>query len=305
MSKYLVVGAGSIGGAVATRLASEGHAVTVASRSGTGPEHELVTRVSADASDPRRLGELGAGCDAIFNCVNPQYHRWPTDWPPIANALLASAEESQAVLVTLSNLYPYGAPAGPMTPESPMLATYEKALVRATMWQDALDAHREGRIRACEVRASDFLGAGSQSMLGDRVIPRVLRGKTCRVIGNPDMLHSWTFTNDVARTLVACARTPSAWGRAWHAPTNPPRTQREAINDVADVAGCQHVKVTSIPTPAIRLMGIFDPMIRELPKTMYQFSKPFVIDDQSTRDEFALEPTPWRDVLEATIQRYR
>jgi nucleoside-diphosphate-sugar epimerase len=305
MSEYLVVGAGSIGSAVAARLAAQGHTVTVASRRARGPEHELVTRIGADASDAQRLGELATGCDAIFNCLNPQYHRWLTDWPPMANALLASAEKSQAVLVTLSNLYPYGPPTGPMTPESPFLAKFEKALVRATMWQDALDAHNTGRIRATEVRASDFLGARDQSMLGDRIIPRVLQGKSCRVIGEPDVLHSWTFTDDVARTLITCAQVPSAWGRAWHVPTNPPRTQREAINDVADVAGCHHVKVAGMPRAAIRLFGLVNPTVRELPKTMYQFTMPFVIDDQATRTEFGLEPTPWRDGLDAIVRSYR
>lgn len=305
MSNYVVVGAGSIGSSVAARLAAQGHSVSVVSRRGGGPVHELITRTSADAKDATRLGELCQGSDAIFNCVNPQYHRWPTDWPPIANALLTSAQSSQAVLVTMANLYPYGPPAGPMSPDSPLLATYEKALVRATMWRDALAAHEQGRIRACEVRASDFLGAGDQSVLGDRVIAKVLAGKSCQVLGDPDMPHSWTYTEDVARTLIACAQTPAAWGRAWHVPTSQPRTSREAINDIADVAGRAHVKVKSIPMPALRLLGLFSPMFRELPTTMYQFTMPFVIDDTATRHELGLEPTPWREALAACVKRYQ
>lgn len=305
MSKYLVVGAGSVGGAVATKLAGEGHLVTIVSRSGRGPTHENVDRVSADAADGVRMSELARGSDAIFNCLNPQYHRWLTDWPPMATALLASAESSGGVLVTLSNLYPYGVPTGPMRPDSPLLATYEKAKVRARMWQDALAAHEAGRIRACEVRASDFLGAGDQSVLGDRVIPKVLRGRSVQVLGDPGQPHSWTYTGDVAAALIACAQNPVAWGRVWHAPTNPARSARDAVNDIADVAGCERVKVGSIPMPLLRLAGLFNPVIRELPTTLYQFTMPFVIDDQATREELGLEPTPWREALTKVVATYR
>jgi len=305
MSTYLVVGAGAIGTVVATQLADQGNSVRLLSRRGAGPEHPLIERVSGDASDADVVLRHAAGTDAIFNCANPQYHRWPTDWPPIAAALLRAAEVHSSSLVTLGNLYAYGPPTGPMTPHDPLAATYEKARVRATMWTDAKRANDEGRIRATEVRASDFIGPMAQSYLGERVVPRVLAGKTCRVLGSASTPHSWNYTLDVARALVACAQSDVAWGRAWHAPANPARTATEAINDIADVAGVRHVKVGVLPNFAIKALGVVSPLVRELPTTMYQFTAPFIIDDRETRSTFGLEPTPWQNVLEATIASYR
>ena len=305
MSNYLIVGAGSIGSSVADILANQGHHVKLVSRSGKGPRRDGVELVACDAADELRLSELAQGCEAIFNCANPPYHRWTTDWPPLAQSMLGTAKRTGAVLVTMSNLYPYGVASGPMSPETPFLATYEKALVRAKMWHDALDAHTRGEARVSEVRASDFLGASDQSMLGDRVIPRVLKGKSCQTIGDPDMTHSWTYVEDAAATLVACAQNPIAWGRAWHVPTNPPRTFREAVADIAQVADVPMVKVSRIPTFVIRTLGLFSPLLRELPKTMYQFMTPFIIDDSATRSELGLEPTPWREALRSTIEHYR
>lgn len=40
-------------------------------------------------------------------------------------------------------------------------------------------------------------------------------------------------------------------------------------------------------------------------KTLYQFEVPFVIDDSETRTTFGIAPTPWPDVLDATIAAYR
>src|SRR6476469_5991768 len=99
----LVVGAGVIGSRVAGMLAERGDRVRVVSRHGSGP-----TGVAADAADAGAMARLAEGAAVIYNCVNPPYHRWPADWPPIAASVLAAAERSGAVLVTLSNLYGYG-----------------------------------------------------------------------------------------------------------------------------------------------------------------------------------------------------
>jgi len=305
MSDYLIIGAGGVGTAVATHLAANEHRVTIATRSGSGPVHPLVTRVAADATNGARITELAHGCAAIFNCANPPYNRWTTDWPPIATALMTGAERSGAVLVTTGNLYVYGRPSGPMSPESPELADYDKAKVRSKMWHDALAAHQSGRLRATEVRASDFIGPSTQNVMGQRVVPKVLAGKACYVLGRSDVTHSWTYIDDVARTLIACAQQPAAWGKVWHAPTNPSRTQREVIDDFADAAGVERVKVTVVPTSLLRALGLFSPLMRELPTTLYQFTAPFVIDDAATRDVLGLKPTPWEEILRDTIAAYR
>ena len=305
MYKYLIVGAGTIGTLVARELAEQGHKVEIVSRHGSGPKLENVKTVALDAGKAQSISELAIGARAIFNCANPPYHRWLTDWPPIADALLNAAKSSGAVLVTLGNLYAYGKVTEPITTEHHLNAAYAKAQVRAKMWHDALYAHNRGQVRATEVRASDFIGPDAKSVWSKNIIQRILRGKRCWTLGSPDLPHSWTYVDDVATALVAAAQSESAFGYAWHVPTNPPRTQRQVFEDLAERAGVSRPNVSSLPTSLLYAAGVFSPTLREVRKTLYQFTSPFVIDDSAMRKTFGLEPTPWSTILEATIDACR
>jgi nucleoside-diphosphate-sugar epimerase len=305
MSKHIVIGAGPIGTATALLLADRGDEVALVTRSGSGPTHPAITLTPADAASAATMAEVAGGAVAIYNCANPAYNRWPTDWPPIAQALLSAAESSGAVLVTVSNLYGYGPVSGPMTENLPLAAKGPKGKVRAQMWRDALSAHEAGRVRTTEVRGSDYLGPDVQGHLGDRVVPKLLAGKDVTVMKSADSLHSWTATSDVARLLVTVALDERAWGKPWHVPSNQPRTQREVVGDLCRVAGVRPVAVKEYPPLLIRAMGLFNPVMRELPEVAYQLEDPFVLDSTAAEHTLGLAPTPWDDVLNGVITSFR
>jgi len=310
----LVIGAGVIGSRVARMLAEGGHRVSVVSRRGFGPAG--VTHLAADAADADAMARLAEGAAVIYNCVNPAYHRWPTDWPPIAASLLGAAERSGAALVTLSNLYGYGPAARslgvsaydqahPMTEGTPLAATGRKGQVRARVWQDALAAHQAGRVRVAEVRASDFVGPGAEGALGERVVRRVRQGKSVSVLGRANRPHTWSFTEDVARMLVMAGTDPRAWGRAWHVPSNEPLSQRQIIDDFSRAAGISQVRVGTLPPVLLHGMGLFWPLMRELRETEYQFRDDFIMDSSAAQATFGLKPTPWEEIVAATVRPVR
>jgi nucleoside-diphosphate-sugar epimerase len=305
----LVVGAGVIGSRVAGMLAERGDSVSVVSRHGSGPAGSAgISHVAADAADAGAMARLAEGVSVIYNCVNPPYHRWPADWPPIAASVLAAAERSGAVLVTLSNLYGYGPcnpghydEAHPITEATPLAATGRKGRVRARVWQDALAAHQAGRVRVAEVRAADFVGPGAQSALGERIVRRVRQGKGVSVLGRAGRPHTWSFTGDVARMLVTAGTDPGAWGRAWHVPSNEPRSQRQVIDDFARAAGVGQVRVGEIPSVVLGGMGLFSPLLREVRETEYQFRDDFVMDSSAAQAAFGLKPAPWEEIVAVTV----
>jgi nucleoside-diphosphate-sugar epimerase len=301
MARHVVVGKGPVGTATAQLLAGQGHDVLVLSRSGgrslDGVEHRAV-----DAADVAALTAATARADVVYNAVNPTYTRWETDWPPVATALLTAAERVGAVLVTTGTLYGYGRPAGVMTPQMPLAAADTKGRIRARMWADALAAHRAGRVRVTEARASDFVGptvpaAHSHLM---RQLPTLRAGRRAWVIGDPDAPHSWTYLPDVAATLVVLGSDERAWGRAWHVPSSPPRTQREALGDLARALGRTPGPVSGVPWPVLRALGLAVPFARELVGVRHQWDAPFVSDWSETTATFGLTATPWADVVRAS-----
>ena len=190
-----------------------------------------------------------------------------------------------------------------MTEETPLAATGPKGRVRARVWQDALAAHRAGRVRATEVRAADFVGPGAESALGERTVRRIRQGKGVSVLGRADRLHTWSFTEDVASMLVVAGTDPKAWGRAWHVPSNEPRTQRAVIDDLAGAAGVDPVRVSTIPPAVLAAMGLVWPLMRELRETEYQFREEFVMDSSAAQEKFGLKPTPWGEIIAVTVSR--
>lgn len=302
---HVIVGAGPVGSATALLLAEEGDRVKLVSRSGSGPDHPRIEKVATDAADRAAMLRLSVGAVAIYTCANPAYHRWTTDWPPIASSLLQAAKECNAVLVTMSNLYGYGPVDRPMREEDELAATSVKGRVRATMWTEALAAHNSGQVRATEARASDFFGPGETASHFARTIPRILAGKTVHVLGDPNAAHSWTYIPDVARTLVVLARDERAWGRPWHVPTNAPLSQRAVVKALADLAGSPAPRVRGIPAWVVRGAGLVSPLLRELREVLYQFERPFVLDSSAVTEMFGLEPTSMGDALAATLEWWR
>jgi nucleoside-diphosphate-sugar epimerase len=309
MAQHVIVGAGTIGSAVALRLVGDGHSVRLVSRGGSGPDHPAIERVAADATDAERLTVIAGGATSLYNCANPPYHRWSTDWPPLAAALLTAAERSGAVLVTMANLYGYGPVGTPMSEDTPLRAAPgTKGAIRNRMWTDALAAHEAGRVRVTEARASDFYGPGIRATghLGEQFVPRLLAGRKPRVMqGEVDAPHSWTYVGDIARTLVTLATDERAWGRPWHVPTDRPASLREVSARMARIAGVPDPGVQVLPRVAVRLGGLAVPFLRELPEVRYQFASPFVIDSSAAQNTFGLTPTPFDDGIATTVAWWR
>ncbi len=303
---HVVFGTGQVGRALAARLAASGLTVRAVSRSRPRALAEAVDWRAADLTDPEAAIDAGKGAAVAYQCLNAPYTQWPELFPPLQRHVLAAAERADALLVTLENVYGYGPTGGTaMTEDLPLSATTSKGRTRAAMTAELLAAEEAGRVRIAIGRAADFFGAGvTESTLGSRVFDNALTGKRADFLGNPDLLHSYSYVPDIATGLMTLGTDDRAVGQVWHLPGPETVTTRAVLDLIADEVG-HPVAVRSVPKVAMRVLGVVSPMMRGLAEMSYEFEQPFVLDTSKYQSAFATATTPLATAITDTIAWYR
>ncbi len=305
-STHVILGTGTIGTALAVELLGRGLQVRTVSRSG-GPDLDGAERLRGDLEEPDFAAASGAGAAAVYQCLNPPYHQWPERFPGLQRAAIAAARHDGARLVSFENVYAYGDTGGsPITEDLPLNASTKKGRVRADMANELADLHARGEVEVATARASDYFGPGAtvQSQLGERVIGRALAGKSAQVIGDPSTRHSYTYAPDAARVLATLGTDDRASGHVWHVPNAPARPTTEIIDMIGTELG-RDIKVSPAPKLVLRLMGLFNPVVRELDEMLYEFEQPFIVDGSKFEDEFGMKATPMDAAVRETVAWWR
>ncbi|RAN79201.1 epimerase [Bacillus sp. SRB_336] len=301
----IVTGAGPVGWTVATQLAESGHRVRVLTRSGSGPDHELVEPRRVDASQPDALKAAVAGADTVFHCIHGSKYNadvWRRELPAAERAVLRAAGEAGAVVVFPESLYSYSRPEAAMREDSPRTAGAGKRGVRTGL----LAARAASPTPTVSVVASDFFGPRVRNAhAGERMVPLILTGKRVPVMAQADVPHSFTYVPDLAAAMIRAAGMPRLWNSVLHAPTGPALSQRELAGAFALAAGLPAPKVGAIPSWVVRAAGPFSRDLRDLAETLYQFQRPFTMDSAASQKMLALAPTPLETAARETVEWWR
>lgn len=294
----LVIGAGQIGPHVATLLAERGEEVTVATRSGSGPEHPLVTRTRLDATDPSALDRAFADVDVVHLCVHASAYRpdaWERELPPLERAVLGAAERHGVHVVFPESVYAFDT-SGVLGAAPRIAPRSAMGLVRASL----LERRAASSARTTSVVASDFYGPGaSLAHGGDRMVGPAVAGRTVRPLGRTDLPHAWTYLPDLAAAMVAAADAPDGpevvLAPVVHA------SQRELALAYARAAGRDEVRVRAVPAWALRAVGVVSADVRALAEMSYLFTEPLLVDEGAT----ILPGTPLVDAAAAVVDLTR
>ncbi len=301
---HVILGAGPVGRAVVASLAARGIEPVVVTRSGT-PVAGATSR-RADITDHHAVAAAIAGAEVVFQCAQPQYHRWPQEFPGLQAGVVDAAAATGALVVVAENLYGYGPCTSPLHEDMPLAATTRKGAVRAAMWSSLEAAHQAGRIRVVAARASDFFGPGVRdSALGERFFRPLIAGQAVQVLGDPERLHSYTYVPDFGEAMVRLSETPTTWGRAWHVPNAAATSTRRLAELAAFAAGVAAPKLRRVRPWQIRLLGVAVAAIRELRELLYEFDDDFVVDHGQYAATVGHDATALGDALRTTVAAYR
>ncbi len=84
---HVVLGAGPLGRAVAEALRAQSKRVRIVNRSAQMPSApEGIELVRADLYDSANVRTVTADACAVYQCAQPEYTRWPQDFPRLMRA---------------------------------------------------------------------------------------------------------------------------------------------------------------------------------------------------------------------------
>jgi nucleoside-diphosphate-sugar epimerase len=303
MTRHVVLGAGPVSRAIVASLNRRSIDVDVVSRSGT--EIPGARAVTVNVLDTEGLSKVIAGASAVYQASQPEYHRWPQEFPALQDSVVRATRNTNAVLVAVENLYGYGPVGGPITEKLALSATTRKGKTRADLWHSLEAEHRAGRLKATAGRASDFFGPhAAASAVGERFFEPLLHGKKAELFGNPDARHTYTYVVDFGEALVRLALDERSLGRAWHVPNAPAVSTRQFLDMAASIAGVEPSSVTRSRFQ-LRLAGLFVPPAKESIEMLYEFEEDFVVDHSAYAALFGDHATSLHDALTATVSWWR
>lgn len=294
---HTILGAnGVIAQELSRALASSSPAIRQVSRSPrqVNPTDELV---AADLLDAKATANAVSGSEVVYLVAGLKYNLsvWQEQWPRVMRNVIEACKQHGARLVFLDNVYAYGRVDGAMTEEAPFNPISKKGEVRAKIATMLLDEMRSGNLQAMITRSADFYGPGAVNSFPHAVIfERLKVKKTPQWIGNPNTIHTFTFTPDMGRAMAVLGRLPEAFGQTWHLPTTKePFTGADFARLACDLAG-QRYELMVAPRWMLKLMGIFMPVLRENEEMMYQFDFDYRFDSSKIESAFGLEATSYR-----------
>ncbi len=306
-SKRILVlgGAGRIGRAAAEAFRNAGWEVAALVRGTSAERAPPGTQViEVDARDTESVAEAAQGVDVILHALNAAYSEWPTLVPQLAEAAIAAARASGATLVLPGNVYNYGADMPPVLGETtPMHPTSRKGALRVAL-EDRL---RDAGIRCIVLRAGDFYGGGYEGAGSwfDRVIIRYIEQGRLTYPGPLNVVHAWAYLPDLAATLVRLVEVRArfaefeTFGFPGHAVTGADMTR--AIEQALH----RRLKVSGMPWPFLRMLGIAVPTYRELAEMAYLWQVPHRIDGRKLEAAIGAVPhTPFETAIMDTLEGF-
>jgi len=173
--------------------------------------------------------------------------------------------------------------------------------------QEDLVFAADGRadMRTAILRPPDFYGPDSELSYVRAIFDAALKGGTANVIGPIDTPHEFIFVADVAKALVALAAEEQAYGQAWNLAGPGTITTREFAELVFAEVG-RKPKLRVAGKTILRLMGIFNPFMREVVEMHYLWTMPVFLDDSRLRRLLpTLSKTSYQDGIRTTVRAMR
>lgn len=300
--------AGAIGRSIASAIGAQGRPYRVVGRSeaslrkifGSDPLAEIVTW---DPDSPASVEAAARGVDTLIYLVGVNYTQFELHPELMRKTLVGAISAGVRQILLIGTVYPYGLPhTTPVREDHPRAPHTFKGRMRKAQEDLLMQAHSEGRIRATVLRLPDFYGPGVEASLLHGAIKAAVQGGTADMIGPLDRPHEFVFVPDVGPVVARLIDTPAAFGRIWHLAGAGVTTQQTLVAEMERQTG-RKLKTRVAGKTMLRLIGLFNPFMRELVEMHYLQTQPVIMDDSALQQLIGpIEKTTYAEGIRRALE---
>ena len=303
--------AGAIGQSVAAALRKAGRPYRVVGRSrapltesfGGDPLAEIATWKPDDAESVRAATR---GASTIVYLVGVNYWQFELHPQLMAKTLAGAVAEGVEHLLLIGTVYPYGRPRTDRVREDhPREPHTFKGRMRKAQEDLLLEAQAAGRIKSAVLRLPDFYGPAVDKSFLHGAFVAATRGGAANLIGPLDTPHEFVFVPDVGPVVARLIETPAVWGHVWHLAGAGVTSQQAMLDEIAGQAG-RPVKARVAGKWMLRVLGLFNPLLREMVEMHYLLTEPVIMDDSALSALIGpIAKTPYPEGIRQTLAAMR
>jgi|SRR5215813_3975262 len=300
----LVGATGAIGKSVAAALREQGRPYRVIGRSRTSLEKTfgadpLVEFSVWDPENEQSIREALRGVGAVVYMVGVPYTDFHVHPVLMRRVIDAAIAEKVDRLLLIGTLYVFGrAQSERVTESHPREPHTFKGRKRKEQEDVVLAAHATGQIRTTVLRLPDFYGPGVERSLLSDLFLAVKQKRRAKLFGPVNKPHEFVFVPDVGPVVVNMLDTPGAFGRAWNLGGAGVTTQLE----LARLAYGGTPRYMAAGKTMLRIMGLFDPLLREFVEMNYLLSDPLIVDDSALQQLLGpIRKTPYAEGVQQSL----
>lgn len=296
---------GHIGHAAAKAFAEAGWTVRGFGRSNKQPIAG-VEFIKGDAESVADMRAAVAGADVVVNALNLPYDKW---WGGAMEAQAARVIEAigasgQTVLFP-GNIYNYSAADRHLTPDTPQRPETPRGAIRVRVEQMFRQAADRGDFQFIVIRAGDFFAPHLSGDWFDQGILREAGKGKMAMPSKPEIGHSWAYLPDLGRAFEKLA-----WHRKELRPVENFHFSGHFVTGAAlraaiEAASPVRLKVSMFPWGLIGLVGLVQPLMRDLYRMRYLWEHTMELED--SRLDAILGPdfgTPFPEAIEAVVKPF-
>ena len=260
----------------------------------------------ADLNNREDVFKAVEGSEIIYVTVGFAYNIkiWQKLWPPFIKNVIDACMQHNAKMVFFDNIYAIGGDnVKHITEESPMSPCSKKGEVRAEVDKIILDAIENRKLNAIIARSPDFFSeVKAASMAMNLIYDNLIKGKKAQWLCDAKKVHNMGYTPDLAMGTAILGNTPDAYNQIWNLPTDSEKITGEGwINLFAKEMNTSN-KYQVLPNWLIKVLGLFIPIMKELPEMNYQYDRDYFFDSSKFNRRFNYTPIKNADAVKKTVE---